>query len=418
MRILKFCTFVLLFVNCSFASISTENLVKKIGKSNIAILDTRSEDAYNGWALNGEKRGGHIPQARPFPISWIKIIKKDSKILNNLKSKNEVIVYGAKSERIDKVYDFLKNNGINVKKYKNFITEYVENKNLKLAQLKNYKKLVPASYINQILKENKDAKIFEVSWGDGKNYKKEHIPGAIHINTDLVEKGPIWNYRDKKELLSFALKYGISKNTLVILYGPDMMPASRVAIALMAMGVEDVRILNGGFKVWKEKGFKIESSDIKPSSIKDFKGEPFSKSYLIKDLGEAQKIIQDKNSLLVSIRTKDEWIGKTSGYSYIKPKGRIKGAIWGKAGSDAYHLEDYRSLSGKMKNQYDIEKMWKDLGIDSSKNLSFYCGTGWRASEVLFYAYVMGYTNSSLYDGGWLEWSLDNKRPIINEYQK
>lgn len=334
---------------------------------------------------------------------------KDSTIVKKLVSQKEVIVYGAKKENIQKVYDFLKEQGVHVAIYENFLSEYVEDKSLKLDYLKNYRLLVPASYINDVITNKKNTKIFEVSWGDGKTYKKGHIPTAAHINTDVVEFGPIWNYKSKKELLSFALSYGISKSTSVILYGPDFMPASRVAIALMAMGVEDVRILNGGFNAWKDAGYPVAMGDVKAKPINDFGGKFFSKSFIIKDLHDAQKIIKNPNAQLVSIRSKDEWLGKTSGYSYIKPKGNIKGAVWGKAGSDAYHLEDYRSISGKMKNQDDLEQMWKDLGVDTSKHLSFYCGTGWRAAEVLFYAYVMGYENVSIYDGGWLEWSLDAK---------
>jgi thiosulfate/3-mercaptopyruvate sulfurtransferase len=409
MKILKVCLFLLLVVNNLYAAVSTESLLGLIGKKDITILDTRSEDAYNGWILNGEKRRGHIHLAKPFPAQWIKSLTKDSVIVKKLISQKEVIVYGAKKEDTQKVYDFLKKQGVNVAIYESFLSEYVVDKSFKLDYLKNYKMLVPASYINDVITNKKSIKVFEVSWGDGKAYKKGHIPTAVHINTDLVEFGPIWNYKSKEELLSFALSYGISKSTPVILYGPDFMPASRVAIALMAMGVEDVRILNGGFNAWKDAGYLVQIGDVKAKSISDFGGKFFSKSFIIKDLHDAQKIIKNPNAQLVSIRSKDEWLGKTSGYSYIKPKGNIKGAVWGKAGSDAYHLEDYRSISGKMKNQDDIEKMWKDLGVDTLKHLSFYCGTGWRAAEVLFYAYVMGYENVSMYDGGWLEWSLDAK---------
>jgi 3-mercaptopyruvate sulfurtransferase SseA len=39
--------------------------------------------------------------------------------------------------------------------------------------------------------------------------------------------------------------------------------------------------------------------------------------------------------------------------------------------------------------------------------VSFYCGTGWRAAETWFYAYLMGWPDISVYDGGWYEWSQD-----------
>ena len=65
-----------------------------------------------------------------------------------------------------------------------------------------------------------------------------------------------------------------------------------------------------------------------------------------------------------------------------------------------------------MRSSQEIYDMWAEEGIDPSNNLAFYCGTGWRAAEVLFYADVMGLENISLYDGGWNEWSMDPSNPV------
>ena len=51
--------------------------------------------------------------------------------------------------------------------------------------------------------DKKDYVLAEVTWGEEKDspdYLTKHIPGAIHINTDLVEEGPIWNLRSPEEL--------------------------------------------------------------------------------------------------------------------------------------------------------------------------------------------------------------------------
>ncbi|MCG7586255.1 rhodanese-like domain-containing protein, partial [Photobacterium sp. OFAV2-7] len=50
-------------------------------------------------------------------------------------------------------------------------------------------------------------------------------------------------------------------------------------------------------------------------------------------------------------------------------------------------------------------------GINESQKVSFYCGTGWRASETFFYAYAMGWEDISVFDGGWFEWSGDPANP-------
>lgn len=416
MKTLKTLISLLLGANMLFASVSTDELVLKLDDTNVAILDTRSEDSYNGWILHNEARSGHIKNAKPFPLLWTKLLDKNSKVINDLKNKKEIILYGADKNDTKKVYDFLENNGLKkIDIYENGISEYSKNSSLPMENLPRYEKLVPASYIKTLLDKKEDFKLFEVSWGKGKEYKKAHIPSSVHINTDEVESGPIWNYKSKDDLHKFVLNYGISKNSKVILYGADTMAASRVAIALMAAGVEDVRLLNGGFKAWIDSGYETEEGNIEAKVISSFGGNFFTNSDLIKSTKDAENMLNNKNASLISIRSKDEFIGKTSGYSYIKPIGHIKNAIWGDSGSDAYHLENYRSVSNKMLNATDLKKFWKDLGIDTNKHLSFYCGTGWRGTEVLFYAYVMGLDNTSLYDGGWLEWSLDKNRAVVNE---
>jgi thiosulfate/3-mercaptopyruvate sulfurtransferase len=130
------------------------------------------------------------------------------------------------------------------------------------------------------------------------------------------------------------------------------------------------------------------------------------------DIYEAKDLIADPGGVLVSIRSWPEFIGETSGYSYIAPKGRIAGAVWGNAGSDAYSMGHYRNLDNTMRDYHEIEANWRDVGITPDKRVAFYCGTGWRASEAFFCAYLMGWEHIAIYDGGWLEWSQDESNPI------
>lgn len=64
-----------------------------------------------------------------------------------------------------------------------------------------------------------------------------------------------------------------------------------------------------------------------------------------------------------------------------------------------------------MRNAAEIKALWKDAGIDTNKHLMFMCGSGWRAAEVLTYANVMGFDNTSLYSDGWIGWSNDTSNP-------
>ena len=85
--------------------------------------------------------------------------------------------------------------------------------------------------------------------------------------------------------------------------------------------------------------------------------------------------------------------------------------MWGNCGSDAYHMQHYRNVDNTMRAYPEIAAKWEEAGITPDKWVAFYCGTGWRASETWFYAYLMGWQRIAVYDGGWFEWSKD---PINN----
>jgi thiosulfate/3-mercaptopyruvate sulfurtransferase len=405
-------------------TITTEDLKTDLGKKDWLVVDTRSNDAFNGWPLDGVKRGGHIKGAVDFSANWLNVSddKKDEKLKSLLKSKGittnkNIVLYDANGKDANNVASLLSKQGFN-QIYKYDVKSWAANKDLPMESYPNYKMLVPPSAVNDIIKNNnsgKPFKIFEASWGtEAKDYKVGHIPGAVHIDTDEVEEGPVWNRLKDPELEKFALKNGITKDTTVVLYGSDSMASFRVAVILKYMGVNDVRVLNGGFASWKNAGYQIETKVNSKQAVASFGTTVPANPNFIVDMPEAKKILADnqKNSYLVDIRSWNEFIGKTSGYDYIKPKGRPAGSIWGHAGSDANHLEDFRNIDNTMRNANEILAMWKKSGIDPNKQLTFYCGTGWRASEVLFYADVMGLKHIAEYDGGWNEWSMNPANPI------
>jgi 3-mercaptopyruvate sulfurtransferase SseA len=138
---------------------------------------------------------------------------------------------------------------------------------------------------------------------------------------------------------------------------------------------------------------------------------PQRPDYIV-DIDEAKSILADQEgAALVSVRTWKEHIGKVSGYNYIEPAGRIAADVWGNCGSDGYHMQHYRTEDNTMRAYPEIAANWAGAGITPDKRVAFYCGTGWRASETWFYAYLMDWPRIAVYDGGWFEWSRD---PVNN----
>lgn len=413
--------------NSKLKSISTKDLQDKIGKSDWVIVDTRVNDAFNGWKLDGVKRGGHIKGATDFAANWLKVEDKDKKLDEVLKTKKitaekNVVLYDANGKDAEQVADFLISKGIK-NLYKYDVKLWAADDKLAMESYPNYQMLVPASWVKDLVDgkkpetyTNSKFKIFEVAWGEedkDKDYISGHIKGAVHINTDEIEAPPLWSIKSDKELEEFAKNNGFTSDTTLVFYGSDPMASYRIAAIAKYIGVKDVRVLNGGFAAWQSAGYEVETKSNKkePVSALDMK-VPANKDYII-DINKAKEILADKTgSKLVDIRSWDEHIGKITGYEDLKYKGRPAGAVWGRAGSDPNHLEEYRNIDNTMRNSAEILEMWKEWGITPDQRLSFFCGSGWRAAEVLIYADTMGLKNISLYSNGWYEWSADSNNPV------
>lgn len=407
-------------------TIATKELQDKLSDDSWVVVDTRINDAFNGWKLDEVERGGHIKGAVDFSANWLTVDSKDKeKTLDKAletkgieKDKN-IVLYDANGKDAKEVANYLSEKG-----YKNLYTynvaDWAKDESLPMESYENYEMIVPAIIVNDILDGNKpetfenskNIKIVEASWGEeSEAYSKGHVPTSVHINTDTVEPPPQWMLASDEDLAKFANDYGFTKDDTVIVTGPDVMASYRVAVVLRYIGINDVRVLNGGNNAWTSAGYELETKSNKPVAGNDFGATIPANPDLIDTQAELKEMLKDSNNVLVDNRSWDEYIGKISGYSYHDKKGRIPGAVYGYAGTSATTLEDYRNIDNTMRNAAEIKALWKDAGIDTNKHLMFMCGSGWRAAEVLTYANVMGFDNTSLYSDGWIGWSNDTSNP-------
>ena len=407
-------------------TIATKELQDKLSDDSWVVVYNRINDAFNGCNLDEVERAGQKKGSVDFSANWLTVDSKDKeKTLDKAletkgieKDKN-IVLYDANGKDAKEVANYLSEKG-----YKNLYTynvaDWAKDESLPMESYENYEMIVPATIVNDILDSNKpetfenskNIKIVEASWGEeSEAYSKGHVPTSVHINTDTVEPPPQWMLASDEELAKFANDYGFTKDDTVIVTGPDVMDSYRVAVVLRYIGINDVRVLNGGNNAWTSAGYELETKSNKPVAGNDFGATIPANPDLIDTQAELKEMLKDSNNVLVDNRSWDEYIGKISGYSYHDKKGRIPGAVYGYAGTSATTLEDYRNIDNTMRNADEIKALWKDAGIDTNKHLMFMCGSGWRAAEVLTYANVMGFDNTSLYSDGWIGWSNDTSNP-------
>ncbi len=418
-----------------FDEISSEDLLSKTEDPSVSIIDTRPVDAYNGWRLKNEKRGGHIKGARSLPAKWAKYIDWIEIVRSKgIHPEQEIIIYGYTKEEIETVLKmFVRAKFDKIRIYSFFVDEWSSNPDMPMNKLERYRHLVYPAWVKSLIDGKKppefDGKDFIICHGHYRNradYEKGHFPGAVEVDTNTLESPETWNRRTPKELKETIEKLGITEDTTVILYGrfsfpnnDDPFPGSsaghlgsiRAAFILMYAGVKDVRILNGGIQSWQDDGYEITSEETPQRKRSTFSTIIPAKPELAVDVPKAKEMIDSDNAELVCVRSWPEYIGEVSGYNYIEKKGRIPGAVFGNCGTDAYHMENYRNLDHTTREFQEIIADWKEVGVISEKHNAFYCGTGWRGSEAWLNAWLMGWPRVSVFDGGWFEWSNDPKNP-------
>jgi molybdopterin synthase sulfurtransferase len=425
--------------NGKAVTINTDELRDHLDDPDLGVVDVRTLAAYNGWRSDGAARGGHLPGATAFPLAWLSSVD-DAEIRRLLAAKGvtndrSVVVYGSGPDDASALAAYLVAGGHpNVRVYDAGFPAWAADDRNPIDRLPNHRQLVHIDWLRRVLAgEQPEAPprdrfiLFHVNFGVPEEYAEGHIPGALYLDTNWLEDPADWNRRPPGALEDALRALGVTNDTTVVVYGRDtegdanekwpgrragQIAATRAAMILRYAGVDDVRLLDGGYDWWVQAGFPLETVPREPSPVAAFGVQIPLRPEIIVDIDEAKQILADQEgAALVSVRTWKEHIGKVSGYNYIGPAGRIAGDVWGNCGTDAYHMQHYRNVDNSMRPYPEISANWAEAGITPDKWVAFYCGTGWRASETWFYAWLLGWERIAVYDGGWFEWSKD---PLTN----
>jgi len=253
-----------------------------------------------------------------------------------------------------------------------------------MSRLTNYERLVHPEWVHGLINgqhaevsSGQGFAIFHVNSGAPGDYEKGHIPGALYLNTDALESAPSWNRLSDEDLEAALLARGITHDKTIVLYGSSsnlnageaqagrsagQIAAARAAVILMYAGVEDLRLMDGGFDAWVSAGYEVETKEHQPTPAEAFgvpvPGHP---DYII-DIEEVKALLDDPRGVLVSVRSWAEFTGEASGYDYIGSKGRIAGAVWGSAVRRVSHA----TLSKR--RQYDAQLSRNRSELAKSRN--------------------------------------------------
>ena len=245
-------------------------------------------------------------------------------------------------------------------------------------------------------------------------FKEEHIPGSVHSDYlaagwRTTIKGVVGQFPGTKALSQLIGGLGVdNQKHVVIVYGGvsslDFGSAARVYWTFKTIGHENVSILNGGFKEWKNSGNKVVSGENNLSPAK-FKTKLNKKYYA--SFSEVQKAQKGKGSqCLIDARPAAFFTGDKK-----HAKARIPGRL-----ANARNLQEGNLIDGgfKIKSSSEIKSQFGGLeGVEKYKGYISYCNTGHWAATVWFgLSEIAQIPNVKMYDGGMTHWTYDPKRKV------
>ncbi len=227
-------------------------------------------------------------------------------------------------------------------------------------------------------------------------YLQGHIPGAAFFNhLDFSDTDSPYEYMlaaDDK-LADQIGKIGIANVSEVILYATTLLAtATRAWWLLRYAGVENVRVLNGGFPTWKEAGGAIEQ-DARFYPAVQFDAQFDADMFANKK--EVQSAIENDDVTVQNSLTQDWHDDEHIPGSTCLPLTDLT------IGWDAFLPED--QLGALLP------------GTDRQKRIITYCGGG-VAATLNAMAYMMnGFENVAVYDGSLYEWIGEGLPVASNE---
>ena len=249
--------------------------------------------------------------------------------------------------------------------------------------------------------DDPDVRFVEVDV-DTSAYDEGHIPGAVAWNwTSQLSDGLRRDIISRVELAKLLSESGIDDGTTVVLYGDNNNWFAAWAYwQLRLFGVENVKILNGGRKLWLAEG-RPTSTDVPtfaPTGIElstaDFSHRAF-RDDVLKQV--------ESGGALVDVRSPAEYSGELLAPAALPQEGAQRaGHVPGAANIPwATAVRE----DGTFRDADEIRELYAAKGITEDRDVIAYCRIGERSSHTWFVLHeLLGFDRVRNYDGSWTEY--------------
>jgi thiosulfate/3-mercaptopyruvate sulfurtransferase len=189
-------------------------------------------------------------------------------------------------------------------------------------------------------------------------------------------------------------RLGIAVDDSIVVYDTvGIRSSARVWWMLRAMGMRDVRVLDGGLPKWRAEGRPVESGPAQPPPARTF--IPSAQPEGVADLDAVRAALAAGEQVL-DARAADRFDGRAPEPRAGLRSGHMPGAL-------NLPFPDVLNPDGTMKQGEALAQAFRSAGVDLDRPVVTTCGSGVTAAILSLGLAVLG-KPSRLYDGSWAEW--------------
>jgi len=238
-----------------------------------------------------------------------------------------------------------------------------------------------------------------------RGFEAGHIPRAVLLDNNAIrvpDRPPMF-LPTAAEFVKLMTNLGIKHSTRVIAYDDrGGIYAARLWMLLNAFGHSNVALLDGGWVKWTKEHRPALTHLVEFVDYEPFRGRLNSR--WIATARDVVAAIDKRGVKIIDARTPAEIAG--TDLRGIKRGGAIPSSI------PVYWEDTFDPETKVFKSNAEIEKLYRDRGIDPNDDVIAYCQVGMRASHDLFTLALIGHTKGRVYYGSWEEWGNRDDLPV------
>ena len=243
-------------------------------------------------------------------------------------------------------------------------------------------------------------------------YFQGHVPGAVEIGWHShLQDQVVRDYIDVAAFEALCAKAGIANDTTVVFYGDKSNWWACYAFwAFKLFGHDNCRIMNGGYKLWKDEGRSL-TAELPKYPPTQYKAKPGAEPSIRAFRDEVMAHVK-AGGPLIDVRSPKEFTGETLHMEDYPQEGALRGGHI--PGAKSVPWSKAVAEDGRFKSPEELKALYQqECGLKPTDDVVAYCRIGERSSHTWFVlTYLLGFEKVRNYDGSWTEWGNLVRAPI------